>query len=246
MIGPYQNQGKKIGDNMKNKKFLLIVLLLLFTTTGCSVNYDVEIYNNKVNEKIEISDPSLNNSEALKNYIEDLFFKYTGDYELLSIREFKNYDNNKSNAHSLVSEKTYNSFKEYYENLHDIKGCCRTIDLSDNGTHITYRALGYNKWFDKYSELDGIKLRVKSNHKLVETNADEIEKGYIYIWDINRSNYKEKVPYLKLESKKYVFNYENEFLKNVLTIGGLAAIIVGGPAIAYFVVKGKQKKVNKI
>ena len=73
---------------------------------------------------------------------------------------------------------------------------------------------------------------------MVENNADKVEKGYIYIWNIDRSNYKEKIPTLKLYTKKHVFNYENEFVIRVLTVIGIIAIIGG---VGYYYYNHKNK-----
>ena len=229
---------------MKNKKLIILGLLLLFTT-GCSITYDVEIYNNKVNDKTEVVVPTMTSGQATYNYVLDVVEKASGYPDLFYTRKFKPFDG-KNGYHSIIEENSYKSFKEYYDSLYFVKSCCRTIDVSGDNQYIYYRALGYNQWFDKYSELDSIKLRVRSNHKLVETNADSVEKGYIYIWDINRSNYKSKIPYLKLHSNKYIFNYNNEFVNKVLTILIIVGIIVGVPGIICLVIKSKRSLVNKI
>ena len=42
------------------KKILILLIALLFVT-GCSANYDIEIYNNEVKEKLEFIDTNSSN-----------------------------------------------------------------------------------------------------------------------------------------------------------------------------------------
>ena len=70
------------------KKILLLIIVCLFVS-GCSINYEVEIYNNKVNETIDLIDKSADSKESIKSKIGDLFQKYEVMYHKIA-SEIKN------------------------------------------------------------------------------------------------------------------------------------------------------------
>ena len=140
-----------------------------------------------------------------------------------------------------------NNYKitDYKDRLDQFKDCCRTIDFSNDGKYITFRTLGYFNWFDKYDKIDELNIVVKSNHKVKEHNADEVGR-YTYTWHINKDNYKEKIPSIKLYSDKYVFDYDGSFIKKVLTITGIVVIIGLVGFITYKYFSKRSNKVNEI
>ena len=69
--------------------------------------------------------------------------------------------------------------------------------------------------FDGYKYLDSLTIHLKSNYKLIKTNADRVEDNDYY-WDINRSNYKEKSIYIELDKNNTVSNYNNRNEKIVI------------------------------
>ena len=223
---------------------LLFVLVALIFLTGCSANYEVEIYNNTVNEHIDLVDStSMDGTENKKN-IENLFYKYLDSSDLLYTRNFEIVSDELRNKYSLSEDSSY-TIEEYQEELGYVRNCCRSVEISDDKEFINFRTLGYFKWFEKYDELDELTIKVKSNHKVKEHNADKVS-GHTYIWYINKMNYKDKIPSLKLYSNKYVFNYNNEFIKKILPIIIIVGIIVIVGGVSYFYLKGKSNAVNQI
>ncbi len=222
------------------KKILLLIIVCLFVS-GCSINYEVEIYNNKVNETIDLIDKSADSKESIKSKIGDLFQKY----EVMYLpREFNSYYNKKDSVYSLRSKGSY-KFDQYNEDLNYIRHYCRSVKFSYDKKYIEYEMLGYLKLFEEYEDLDEVNFVVKSNHKVKEHNADETGR-YTYIWHINKDNYKDKIPSIKLYSKEYVFDYEGNFVKRVLTILGIVAIISLVSFITYTYFSRRSNKANQI
>lgn len=225
---------------MKKK---LVLISALFLLTGCSATYEIEIYDDTINEKIDITDSTSSSAIEVKEKIYNIFETKVGGVDELA-RNFQPYSDKKNNYYSIRENSTF-KIEDYKNEVANITDCCRSIELSDDGDYIVFRTLGYFKWFEQYEDLDELTIRIKSNHKLVETNADEIHR-YSYTWIINKDNYKEKIPYIKLYSDKYVFNYNNEFVKKVLPIVVITGIILGGSGITYFYLKKKNSKINEI
>lgn len=222
-------------------KKIILLLIICFLVTGCSVNYEVEIYNDKVNESVDFIFKGSNSKDETKQLFNDALLKYEllemdRNYEPFYIKKEKKYS-----MHSLIEY----DFDDYKKQTSYFSNCCRAISFADNGKYITFKFLGYIKYFEQYDNLDEIKFTVKSNHKLVETNADEIDR-YSYTWNLNRDNYKDVLPYIKLYSNKYVFDYSGNLMKRVIVIVSIVAIIVLVGSLSYGFIYVKGKNSNRI
>lgn len=222
---------------------IMTLLFLTFLLSGCSATYNVEIYNNTINEEVSITDSTATSSQDLETKIYDIFEKQTGGLDAL-YRDFKPVSNYGLDDYALVSKTTFD-FDDYKQEMIRLGGCCRAIDFSDDGKYINFKTLGYFKWFEKYSDLDELTIRIKTNHKVKEHNADETGR-FTYIWHIDKSNYKEKIPSMKLYSNRYVFNYNDEFIKKVLPIIVFVGIIIVGSGVSYLYFKNRGRKVDSI
>ena len=132
----------------------------------------------------------------------------------------------------------------------------------DFNTQNFYDSFAINKCYDMFSVLneheyivistnrenkciadgvDEIKIHLKTNHKVKENNADEID-GYHYYWNINKSNYNDKNIYIMLYRDKYVFNYEGEAIPFIIGTVLVAILIF----IAIIVLRRKSTKNNNI
>lgn len=220
------------------------MVLLSFLLTGCSATYNVEIYNNDINESIDLIEKTSTSAEDNKNKIERIFVDYFDSTDMLYDRRFEPFKDKKNNAHSLHEKSSY-TFEEYQTEIGRIRDCCRSVELSDDGEFITFRALGYFKWFDLYDKFDSIKINIKSNHKVKEHNADSVNR-FEYTWNIDRTNYKEKIPSIKLYSNEYVFDYDGKFIKRVVYFVGFTVIILSVMTILYLFVRRKNKNANQI
>lgn len=225
------------------KKIILLVSLI-FLLSGCSVNYDLEIFNNEYREKISIN--SLNTTES--SYEIPVYFDETRVEKTLTSKkvadvEYYQKSNEQTNYvyyNNFAMEKYYKSyfvnssfdfFAVYYND----------VDEETGEDIITISTNNNMKIFDTYKDLDEIKINVKTNHKVKYSNADSHSK-FTYTWNYDKNNYKDKYIQLILYKDKFVFNYDGKFFRN-LTIVGL--IVVSLAIIAIFIIK-KSKKANKV
>ena len=211
--------------------------------TGCSATYEVEIYNDKVNETISFYYDNTSSKDSAELSFNEYLERFQ-DTSFLGDRIFKEYYNKKKKLY-YVKENTSYKLNDYSNELDKVKLNFKTIDYRNNKEFITLRVLDYAKYFDNYPELNSLKVVIKSNHKLKETNADEVH-GHSYIWNIDRINYKDIKPSIILYSDQYVFNYENEFVKKIIYIGGFIGIILVVSMSIYIKVKKKNKSMNEI
>lgn len=218
---------------------LLFLLFICFFLTGCSLNYEIEIYNDEVNENISIIYPSYTfNGQSPLKYIDQKSFEYFESTDVLRSRIW----NEKTDG---IFTKNKYKFKEYVGEIESILNCYDLSKVNNVDGEITILTSDEFKCFDLYPDLENITLKIKSNHKLLETNADRIDK-HTYYWDINRDNFNNRKILLKLSSNDYVFNYNNEFLKKVMYIAGFTVIILSVSAVTYYIFKNKVNRLNKI
>lgn len=219
---------------MKKK---LYILLLIFLSTACSAKYEISINNDKIIEKLNvletntsIFDVELDNGITLRNAFEDItlsdeFVKANGTLkhinsdskigiEYKNILEINNYS--KSNV-----------LNQCYDNP--------TVDITDEYFYVDSGV--YFTCFDNYNYLESIEVILKTNHKVLDNNADEV-KGDKYIWNITKTNYKDKNIEIKLSMTEYKKNYT--FIIIVVSIV-LIVLIAGLIILNIFIKKYKNK-----
>ena len=243
------------------KKIVLLFVFALFLT-GCSATCNIEIYNDKVREDMEYTETSLENLEKRYNskftyrgLIEDSFsYPYTAFYnapanenDYVKIDGVEYYKNERIDEDGKFGQKlSYHKFKlSNYKDSLIAKKCYKYFNVLDqDDTYVISTSIN-NTCFEEYPLLDSITVNIKTNHKVVSNNAD-IVNGYHYTWIIDKENKDDAAIMLTIKKNKYVFNYENEFVKKVLTIGGIVGIIgiVGGCIVLHF--RNKIRKVDEI
>lgn len=243
-------------------KKLFILFILMFFLTGCSASYDIEIYNNTVKEDLVYveEDSTKWDSEAQYglsyrelvnssvNYPYPAFNSTVVDENDTIKVEGVEYYNNKllSDNYKLGQKLSYHKFS--LDNFNDssiVKKCYQYFNIIEEDENIVLSTSLTNRCFDEYEKLDNITVNLKTNHKVVSSNAD-IVNGYRYTWNLSRENKDDAAIQITLKKDEYIFNYENEFLKKVLYIGGITGIIVVGGSITYLYFKKKRIKTNEI
>ncbi|MCI8567956.1 MAG: hypothetical protein HFG48_01400, partial [Bacilli bacterium] len=102
-----------------------------------------------------------------------------------------------------------------------------------------------NKCFDMYKNLDSITVKLKTNHKVVNSTADEVDL-HTYIWKLTRENSNDKPLQITLKRNEYVFNYDNRLVKLVGFSAFLAFIIVLFYKLGIIIYNFKVRRRNKI
>lgn len=219
------------------KKNFILLIIVLFTLVGCDAKYEVELKNKKIVEKDSlIIDKDSVIDDSIYFTIDKMASKYFLSTDFLLGGEKKEYYEDDKAIYQKINKMDLNEY-----NNSDIFGYCysaHNVVIEDDYVLIT-TSNSFN-CFDRYSELENVDIVFKSNHKLIETNADEVGK-YTYTWHINKENAANKKIYIKLYSDKYVFNYNHEFTKKVCIVVGIVAVIL---LIVLILIK-KHKKASK-
>ncbi len=226
---------------MKKVKFLTLCILLLFIT-GCDGVYNIEIYNDHYMEDITIIEEDRNNwydkNEYEVTFMDLLEEEYERDNHYYSKLLISEPDKKGLNYKSVFDIETYGSLGIAYR-------CYEYFRVLSEENVITIMTSDKNACYDDYKWLNNITVNLKTNHKVLDHNADEVDKN-TYIWHLTRSNASNKSLSIQLSSNEFVFNYENEKIKKLgLYIGIIAGIgvIIG---VIVIVLKLLSKKVNKI
>lgn len=183
------------------KKYLLLFALLLLT--GCSATYNLDIDSGNFTEKLDIDGASVNS-------ISDLILPLDYDIDEYTIDDVKPGDEGfygakiKDNGYSL-----FHTFKyDDYVNSTILNSCYDKVDAKFNDDDFYISTVGKFSCFESYDDLDNVTIKIRSQYKLVSTNADKVD-GFNYIWNISRND-TDKGIYIELDTtnrKKSIMDF---------------------------------------
>lgn len=243
------------------KKKILLLILLVFVT-GCNAEYNIEIYNGEVREDMEFvsTDSSVWDSEVQYGltYRDLLLASVRYPYpafndtivdedDTIKLDGVEYYDNRLiSDAGRLGQKLKYHKFTlDNFSESSIVNKCYQYFNVIEEGDNVVLSTSLKNLCFDEYPILDNITIKLKTNHKVVSSNADIVD-GYHYTWNIDRDNKDDAAVLITIKKDEYIFNYENEFVKKVMFFVLIVGIILGVGGICYFYFKNKNKRLNKI
>lgn len=181
----------------RNILMILFVLLL----SGCSANYNLTIDKNVFKEELFVDGVSINDKKSLVLPIEY-------DVDEYDVDEVKNGDEGfykyKIGNNNFSLSYSFNNDNFSYSKL--LNSCYKKVFAGYIDNYYMITTTGSFSCFDNYSELDNVKVVIKSQYKLVNSNADSIE-GFNYIWNIDRNNLDNGI-FLQLDTssrKKSIF-----------------------------------------
>lgn len=213
------------------KRFLLLVILIFIS--GCSIQYEIEFNDTTLNETIKIGKIPSSLEEELKSYLtpysitteerqEFYNYKYSNEYINLDYK------------YNLNDYEISNTFNRCYE--------LSNLSYDDNYYYILtsneFKCLNYMEY-----EAEEVKINFKSNHKIINSNADYINNN-IHTWIINKNNMNNKPIEIKIE-KDYKEDNNTQIKENnsFLVITLVAIIVV---FVLFIILKIKSKKADAI
>lgn len=233
-------------------KKTLFLLGLVFMLSGCTVNYDLEIFNEEYKEKITINsvdvtsdmekrftyeipvhfdEPKVDSIETTKKIAEVVYYeknKITKETtnEYVYTHNFKMEDYYKS----YFVNSSFDFFAVYYN------------DKDDNEKDLVTISTNFKmKIFETYPDIDEININIKTNHKVKLSNADS-NSNFTYTWKYTKDNYKDKAIQLVLYKDKYVFNYDGKLYRVLIMFGSITVLVLTTCVILI----RKSKKANKV
>lgn len=196
--------------------------------TGCTVEYNLTFKDNVLTENIDInaSDSSLSLDE-IKQMLEDQMPTEGSNSDFYEVDVKKNKIIELTNDYNIVTYKDSPILSQCYTAYNFIQA----DEYYDLTTSQTFRCNPFD-----YMVIDEIKIKIKTNHKVISHNADEV-KGNTYIWKITTEN-------ANYKPIKIRFSKEKEQSSLGLIILGITAIIA--IIIVSIVLMVKKSKNNEI
>jgi hypothetical protein len=179
-------------------KRIVLIFPLLMLLSGCTVEYNLEINDQLINENIAISNSVTNVDENYyDNHIHDI-------YSENSRRKVAKYTGTKIKNNGIV---TYSLNQKY--NLLD-NNYIRAFDECFDAYNILYTneskeefilqtSKGFNCMSYEYQKVDSYKINITTNHEVVNHNADSANDN-TYTWNIDDSNYQDKFISIQFKS----------------------------------------------
>lgn len=214
---------------MKFFKYLIIVMILIILT-GCSIDYNLYVTDNYIDENININaeDNSENINDANKKY-NPLHYSDDIEYNQTVKRKNGKIIVNLQYRYKFEEFKNANSFNQGFYN--------RNVSLDNNTININLSD------FSGFAPNVNFDIKIKTKNEVIESNAD-IVKGNTYIWHVDGNN-KDKLK-IDIKIKRGTAKNESIFAQYsiILCIVGLILLFIIVFSII-FIVK-KRKESNKI
>ena len=173
------------------RKIILLIFVLLFIT-GCSVDYNLEIEDEKITETTTFTQEV--NSKYTKDYIYSL---YNEEYPVFSDQEFQYYaPTEKLSEYTYYKKDIEESSNKYivtYKANYDINNYQKSRMLN---TAYKLYSVGYDfkdqcyyiiandlKIFDQKNDITNINISIKlNNYEVIDSNSTS-KKDDVYIWN---------------------------------------------------------------
>jgi hypothetical protein len=214
----------------------------MLLTTGCDGVYNVEIYNGSFKENITITESDSNNwddvNENGASFRELLDAEYNRDNYYYKKTMISTPNELGLNYKSDFDLETYSSLGIGYR-------CYEYFRVVQDDKYILIITSNKNTCFDRYKWLNNITVNVKTNHKVLDNNADKV-KGTTYTWYLTRDNASNKMMQIKLSTTEHVYNYDNEVVNQALVIIGIIGGIIALCLIIFVIFKVRGNRANKI
>ena len=227
---------------------IFILLTAVFLITGCEVNYSLEFKDGIFNEDISFSLENNSNNIETINYLKnsDQYVYYISDDDIDKI----NYNKTIKNNNNFVD---FNYSYSYTNGLKDARVLTECFDaysfIEEHDHYLIQTGNKFNCLVYDYMIADKINITIKTNNKVLENNADNVD-GNKYMWTIDNSNFNNKPILFKVSKELNQTNFVTDFMNNmnngsftILFIMLVAAVMVG---VIIFIVYNINKKNNAI
>lgn len=198
-----------IGRVDMNKFKLVILSIFILFLCGCNANYELNIKDNNVTEKLELINTGFSNQQievfttnplpidknipsilgADETMMENQYDKLPG---------VKYYD---INAHGKDMTVTGEMTIEEYKNSFLASQLFNSVNVNNYDNFISI--YGYDGLFATtyYSELNKVNVKITTDKEVIEHDADQVE-GNTYIWHFDKDTPNTKTLYIKMDSSK--------------------------------------------
>lgn len=237
---------------MKKIIKIIVIIFVLFLTSGCSVNYETYIERDgSVDDKLSITIPTSLTEyyyQTPREYLDTMYKAKTQEYGLSGYTV--NYDiaNDYSTANLSSS---YKSIKDYL-NSGILKSLYSNIDVKEEKNKIVVSLSGMNNGLFSNSaygdsELfpDEFTVTLNSKYVIEKDNSDERNKFKgTYIWKFKKGISNRNMEFTIVKRENLSASFVGRYGAYLFAIFILAFLAIG--FIIYLVMKGKSDKANSL
>ena len=233
------------------KKCLLFFIILLMCS-GCAVKYNLDIGEDfKFDESIRLDALNDVDKEKLGSFHQYIPVNFDVDDASVFEKKFSDIKYYKIKRGLDFINFSYSHNITGYHDSYFIRNCYQHVTIMEKNKDTKRAELllsTSNKFlcFEKYDNLDDVKVTITSKYKLKDTNADEVEK-HKYTWNITRDNASNKYLYLLLDTTNRDLTLWEKILEgeytNIFTVS-LLIFLVG--LFIYFILKKKGDWKNRV
>ena len=224
---------------MKKRKFLLLIISV-FLLSGCSAEYNLTITKDTMEEDINAIFDKATESE------------YAANMEKIKRSAYYNFDTRENEYYTFNKDEDENNiilnYKYRYKdnNLYKSEAFSRCyykriVNVTDRYITISTNNQVACLFKDGEREIDDITINIKTNLKVEENNADEVNEN-IYTWYINDQNYTDKPINIKINKQEIATTLEIGVVPVIFIVIIVIALII----FTTFVVITKNKKNNNL
>lgn len=227
---------------MKKSIKLIILIFVIFVTSGCDVEYNLDVDSDIMKEKITFF---LDNSSDNKNLINNLSSRKQEAYYDIDTNNSKYYEvtkDLKGDDNKLLLKYNYDYKDTTLQNSNAIGECFYNKSVIKDDKYITLNtSKGLTCIFrDGNRQIDNLTVNIKTQFSVEENNADKVS-GDTYTWNINGKNYNNKSIYMKINyGVKSKNSSRNEKMLLAFEIFGTLLII-----IILLIINNRHKKIKQ-
>lgn len=231
------------------KKRVIVLLILSFLLTGCSITYNLEIDGDDYIESTSaLGDYAVDNYRAFEIYSTKPIplskldpVQSESDEKIKSINYYDIEDISKDDYFGLKYSGKFGKNKVSFENSSILSFGVGNFNFKTEDNISTIEVPVGIKLFEQYDSLDEIVVNIKSKYEVLENNADEINNN-TYTWYITRSNYKNKSINIKYKTSIVNVKVDNPMIRFAIAL--LVLCIIG--LFIYLFVRIKYDRKNSI
>jgi len=249
---------------MKKIKLFILLTIIILTCTGCSVEYNINITEDNIEESINISD-NITSTRTKEDILEEYntwyptYVNYITEGETIEIEDFS-YKTEGVEYHQKKIENLNNGYKYTYNYTYPIDKYYDAYTLAR-----TYNEVTVQKRYDSlvvktskanylcdYDYFDEVKVNITVDpkvYKLNYTNTSDVI-GNTYTWTLNRSNCNDSQILLTLDTISGIKNDQDNNLDikpwSEYTLYMFLGILVLIIIVVYFIFKKMKEKNEKM
>lgn len=240
---------------MKKYKYILLIIMI-FILTGCSVDYSLNINSDeKVEETVIIITNNNDLTNAYGGTIKNAADMYINSYKVFfKEHNIKSRYNINDNETIFYLTKTYENLEEYansvfFTNLYQSAIVNRknsSVRFSNAGDYYGNILFGDTDTFvDNAQYIDDLNITMKFQNKIITANADESdEENNIYKWHINKKEFKNIV--FEVSNEKRYDIIIKEFLETKIIYIEIGLTISAAVIITALYFYIHNKRINKL